>query len=253
MERERVVVTALVALLLVLWLGFAVHRSPRFPGSLPGTLLAIAGAIFMVFPSLTYTAVKRSARLKRRVTTRIALRTLLTWHVWGGILGALLAILHTGHRFESALGISLTAAMLLVIFSGYVGRHFLATVSLELRERQALLEKLIVSYNGLAGELAARPPEQIALMTGSNAWFRLKRGIGFTQTPSDSETYALARRATELAGTIADLEFGIKTNELMKRRFKTWLIVHITTSIVFYGVLGLHIWASLYFGLRWLD
>jgi hypothetical protein len=38
----------------------------------------------------------------------------------------------------------------------------------------------------------------------------------------------------------------------MKRRFKTWLILHIVTAAAFYALLALHIWASLYFGLRWL-
>ena len=38
MERERAVITALLALQLLLWLGFLVHRAPQFPGSLTGTL-----------------------------------------------------------------------------------------------------------------------------------------------------------------------------------------------------------------------
>lgn len=252
LEGERAVITGLMVLLLVLWLGFAVHRSPQFPGSLPGTLLGIAGALLMVVPSLTYTAVKRLAPLKQRVTRRLSLRSLLTWHLWGGILGALFALVHSGHRFASTLGITLTGVMLLVIFSGYVGRHFFGMVSLELREKQALLEKLVTAYNGLAGDLASRPPQVTAAVTQQSPWARLRRRV-VPRPTSESETYALARRATELAGSIADLEYGIKTDELMKRRFKAWLIVHIATSMVFYGLLALHIWASLYFGLRWLD
>ena len=248
------VITGLMVLLLALWLGFAVHRSPQFPGSLPGTLLGIAGALLMVVPSLAYTAMKRLAPLKRRVTRRLSLRSLLTWHLWGGILGALLALVHSGHRFASTLGITLTGVMLLVIFSGYVGRHFLGMVSLELREKQALLEKLVTAYNGLAGDLSSRPPQVTAAVTQQSPWARLRRRMGVgPSSASQPEIYALARRATELAGSIADLEYGIKTDELMKRRFKTWLIVHIVTAVAFYTLLALHIWASLYFGLRWLS
>ena len=254
LERERAVITGLMVLLLVLWLGFAVHRSPQFPGSLPGTLLGIAGALLMVVPSLAYTVVKRLAPLKQPVTKRVSLRRLLTWHLWCGILGALLALIHSGHRLASTLGITLTGVMLLVIFSGYVGRHFLSRVSLELREKQALLDTLVTSYNGLAGDFARRPPEVAAAATQQSRRARLARWLGVgSPSASEPEVYALARRATELAGSIADLEFGIKTDELMKRRFKTWLVVHIATSMVFYGLLALHIWASLYFGLRWLD
>ena len=32
-ERDRILVSGLVALMLLLWLGFLVHRSPRFPGA----------------------------------------------------------------------------------------------------------------------------------------------------------------------------------------------------------------------------
>lgn len=58
MQGERTVVTGLIVLQLLLWLGFAVHRSPRFPGSLAGTVLAISGAALIVLPSLAYVAVK---------------------------------------------------------------------------------------------------------------------------------------------------------------------------------------------------
>ena len=247
-ERERAVVTGLFVLLLLLWVGFAVHRSPQFPGSLLGTLLGIAGAILMVLPSLTYTAVKRLPDLKQR----LPLRRLLTWHLWAGMLGSVLAILHSGHRFESTLGIALTGVMLIVIFSGYVGRHFLNIVSLELREKQAILEKLVASYNELTAEIASRPQVEAAI-TKKSPWTQLSRRIGLSRSPSDPETYLLARRATELAGSIADLEYAIKTHELMKGRFTTWLAVHIGASLTFYGLLGLHIWASFYFGLRWLS
>ena len=39
-EREKLVMTELVALLLLLWLGFLVHRSPRFAGSQSGLRLS---------------------------------------------------------------------------------------------------------------------------------------------------------------------------------------------------------------------
>ena len=250
MERERAVITALLVLQLLLWLGFVVHRSPQFPGSLSGTLLGIAGALLMVLPSLAYAAVKRIPSLKRRVTARLPLRRLLAWHVWGGILGSVLAILHTGHRFESTLGLALTGVMLLTVFSGYVGRHFLGRISLELREKQGLLEQLMAAYNVIAGQLAAQPEHMRQVVP--SRWSRLTRRVSPAPRVSDPTAYALAYRATEIAGSIADLEYGIKTDELLRRRFKTWLLVHIATSLVFYGLLALHIWASLYFGLRWL-
>lgn len=251
-ERERTVVTGLIALQLLLWLGFAVHRSPRFPGSLAGAVLAVSGATLMVLPSLASAAAKRMPSLNRRITARIPLRRLLAWHVSGGILGSVLALLHTGHRFESPLGIALTGVMLVVVLSGYIGRHFLGHVALERREQQSLLGQLVAAYNEIAGRLAAQPQRLAAVAASHNRWSRLRHRFGMAGNVSDEESFALAYRATELAGSIADLEYAIKTHELLKRRFSVWLIVHIAASITFYGLLALHIWASLYFGLRWL-
>ena len=53
-DREGVVVSTIGVLLLLLWLGFAIHRSPRFPGSFSGTMLAIGGAALITLPSLAY-------------------------------------------------------------------------------------------------------------------------------------------------------------------------------------------------------
>ena len=66
-ERDRLVVSGLVALLLVLWLGFLFHSSPRFAGSLWGGVLGVSGAILMVVP-LAYLVVKRIPLLKKTVT-----------------------------------------------------------------------------------------------------------------------------------------------------------------------------------------
>ena len=49
-ERERPIVTGLVLLLVVLTLGFYVHRDPRFPGSLTGGVLGISAASLILVP-----------------------------------------------------------------------------------------------------------------------------------------------------------------------------------------------------------
>lgn len=243
--------TGLLVLLLLLWLGFAVHRSPRFPGSVSGTTLGIAGALLMVLPSLAYAAVKRIPALRRAVATALSVRMILTWHVYGGILGSVLAVLHTGHRFESTLGLTLTVVMLVTVFTGYVGRHFLGQVSLDLREKQALLGQLMTSYNAIAARLSGQPPSA-DVIASRRGWSRLRWRLGLVRNGSVNGSLAMGAQAADLASSIADLEYAIKTHELLKRRFSTWLAAHILGSVAFYTLLALHIWASLYFGLRWL-
>ena len=111
-ERERVVVTGVLSVLLLGWLGFLVHRSPLFPGSGLGAVFGIAGAVLMLVP-LAYPLVKRIPFFQALIIPHVTMQSLLTLHVYAGIFGPLLALIHTGHKFDSWLGISLTAVMLL--------------------------------------------------------------------------------------------------------------------------------------------
>ncbi len=149
--HDATVTTLLVVLLLGSWLGFAVHRSPYFAGSLPGGLLAVGGSLLMLVP-LLYLVVKRVPVVKRAVTRHVSMATLLAVHVYAGLLGPLLVMLHTGHRFRSPLGIALTAMTLVVTVSGYLGRTLIARVSRDEGEERKLLAGLEGSYQYLQAQ-----------------------------------------------------------------------------------------------------
>lgn len=249
-EREPLVAGGLVALLLMLWLGFFVHRSPRFAGSVWGGAFGVSGALFMLLSS-AYLVVKRVPLLKTWVTRRVSMQALLAWHMYTGILGTLLGVLHTGHKFHSPLGIALTAASLLVVLSGFVGRYLMKQISLELREKKELLTNLELAYRQTAGEVAAYPEQTAVLRPLAGFWSRLVVGLFVTAPAAGPGSLSAPVRALRLADAIADLEYAIKTHEIFKRRFAAWLTVHIITGFVLYGLLGLHIWAGIHFGLRW--
>ena len=253
MKRERIVVGGLLLLLLILWLGFLVHRSPRFPGSLAGGVFAISGALLLILFPLAYAAVKRIPAAKKLLTRRTSIAKLLAWHLYAGIVGSILAVIHTGHRFESNLGIVLTAMMMLSLLSGYVGRHFLSYVSLELHEKQALLNKLATFYNQTVSELGAQPNAMVRAAASQRRSTRLFRSFVTPEPLARNGSLSLSYQAINLAESIADVEYAINTHELFKRRSGVWLKVHIATSALFYVLLGLHIWAEIYFGLRWFS
>lgn len=253
MERERTIIGGLFLFQLILWLGFLVHRSPRFPGSLVGGILAVTGAVLMILPLIFYSAAKRIAFFKRLITNRISLGTLLSWHVYTSIVGSILAILHTGHRFESNLGILLTTMMLLTVFSGFVGRYFFRYELLELREKQDLLNRLATEYNLLTGDVSRQPNPEFASIASHNFVRRAMNSFFGADILFQRERKSNGFRAVRLAESIADLEYAIKTHELLKRRAAIWLSIHIATSCAFYLLLIFHIWAGVYFGLRWFN
>lgn len=252
MARERMVVATMIVLLLVLWAGFLVHRAPRFPGSLTGGVLAISGALLMVLFSVAYSAVKRFPALRAKLGKRITMGDVLTWHVYTGALGALLAILHTGHRFESNLGMALTASVLVATFSGYLGRHLLGRVSLELREKRELLVSLQASYNEAVAELAREPTPATSAEPGRQSPLQrlrlLVRLAGPGSGPNDTSL-----RAVRAAEAIAQMEYSITSHDRLKRLSSKWLKLHIVAALVFYVLLALHVWASIHFGLRWFQ
>nr|WP_313521060.1 hypothetical protein [Stenotrophomonas pavanii] len=72
-NQDRIIATIIFSMLVVLWLGFLVHRSSFFAGSLLGGVFGVVGAAFMLVP-LTYTVIKRSATLRRAFTRNAWLR-----------------------------------------------------------------------------------------------------------------------------------------------------------------------------------
>ncbi|MDB5972171.1 MAG: putative rane protein of unknown function [Hydrocarboniphaga sp.] len=244
-ERERIVVMGVLSVLLLAWLGFLVHRSPRFPGSGIGTAFGIAGAVLMLMP-LAYPIVKRIPYFHQRITPYVSMQSWMSLHVYAGIFGPLLAIIHTGHKFDSPLGVVLTAVLLLVVVSGIAVRYLLTYVSRDIKDKLILLQTARGDLDHAWGVIEQAPAE---LPAGSKAFVfssgLASLGIGLPASGPAAEV-------TRIAESVADLEYAIRMDEFFKRWFARALNLHIALSIVFYGLLALHIGAGIYFGLRWL-
>ena len=138
-NHERFIIISVFTVLVFAWLGFLLHVSPRFAGSGMGAVFGISGAVLMLIP-LGYVFVKRLPFLKERITKYVSLQTWLSIHIYTGIVGALLALIHTGHKYVSPLAIALTASMLLVVVSGIVLRYLTPFVNLDMKDKLLLLQ-----------------------------------------------------------------------------------------------------------------
>jgi len=244
-ERERIVVTGVLSVLVLAWLGFFVHRSPRFAGSGVGAVFGIAGAALMLVP-LAYPIVKRIPYLHARITKHVSMQSLLTLHVYTGILGPVLAIIHTGHKFDSLLGITLTAVMLLVVVSGFIGRYLLNYVNQDIKDKLVLLQTARGDLDSAWGILENSPVEMRGLPKAPLL------AAGLASLGLDLSSGGPAGEVTRIAESVADLEYAIRTHELFKRWFGRSLKLHIVLSVILYLLLALHIGSGIYFGLRWL-
>jgi hypothetical protein len=244
-EREGIVVSGTVAVLLLGWLGFLLHRSPRFPGSGVGAVFGIAGAVLMLVP-LAYPIAKRIPFVNARIKTHISMQSLLTVHVYAGILGPLLALIHTGHKFDSLLGMTLTAVMLLVVVSGFAVRYLLTYVNQEIKDKLLLLQTARGDLDSAWGVLENSPAEARALPRAPLL------AAGMASFGIELLSGGPAAEVTRVAEGVADLEYAVRTHELFIRWFGRALKLHIALSVILYVMLALHIGAGIHFGLRWL-
>ncbi len=249
-EREPLVATALVMIILVVWGGGFFHVSPRFAGSPLGGALGVSGALLMLGP-LVYSVIKRVKPIKAAVTRHVSMRTLLAWHIYAGLLGSLLVLLHTGHKFESVLGISLTALTLIVVFSGFVGRYLLRHIGDDVRRKRGLLGRLYEAYDAASERLTMEPGRRSLIHPLRSALLR----AFLTESPATDVPGAMNVGSpvtiARLVGAIADVESAIETRETLKRWFSRWLRLHIVLASALFFLLALHIWAGIHFGLRW--
>jgi hypothetical protein len=215
-ETERLTVGVVLTLLLFLVPAFVLHSAPRFAGSLAGFVLGVSAATLML-ALLIYPLAKYSTRLRPRITSLASMRALLAFHVYAGVFGAFLAILHTGHKYQSPLGIALVITMLIVVATGFVGRYYLPETSLQLREEQSRLGTLRSAYDRTTSAPALQGATVLQLVEG-----------------------------------IADLEYAIGSREAIKKIFTRWIVAHVVAAILMYFLLALHIAGEIYYGLRWL-
>ncbi|MBK8286577.1 MAG: hypothetical protein IPK97_17885 [Ahniella sp.] len=245
-ERERIVVSGILGVLLLAWLGVPLPPLAALCGQRMGAVFGIAGAVLMLVP-LAYPIVKRIRFLKARITPHVSMQTLLALHVYAGIFGPLLALIHAGHKFDSLLGITLTAVMLLVVVSGFAVRYLLTFVTHEIKDKLILLQTARGDLDSAWGVLEHSPAEMRVLpktpvLAASLASLGIELPFG-----------GPAGEVIRTADGVADLEYAIRTHELFKRWFSRSLTLHIAASCVLYVLLLLHIWSGIHFGLRWFS
>lgn len=237
-ERGGLLAWVLTGLFLYLWLRFLVHADPRFPGSLLGSLLGLTAAILMVVP-LAYSIAKRLLRLRGP-----RLRSFLTVHIYAGLLAGVLAVIHTGHKFDHPLGVLLTAQTIIVVVSGFVGRYFMRHQAQELADKRRERASADAALTQARAELVARTgmPDSTAVLH----WAAL-----MPFAIRDREVRSTARRTVRLADAVASVDSSIALHEHFQKWFRRWLGVHLTLTVVLYLLLAAHVFTVLYYGLRW--
>lgn len=235
------------------------------PGGPTGHALGVAGSAMMV-ALLAYSFRKRLRSLRRAGP----LGNWLDVHIWLGVTGPALVVLHTSFKVQGIVALSFWS-MVVVVASGVLGRYIYLQiprtragdeVSLEELSRQdeQLAERLREDFGiesdavdrlvlPMGGGPASAAPMRALLWTFWDDFvsgFRIRRGVRRLRLPA-ATARALRRRLSEKAR----LHRRIRLLDAMQCLFHYWHVAHKPFAVVMYLFMLIHIAVAIVTGYGW--
>ncbi len=232
-------------------------------GDLLGHFLGIAGYVLMLMTETVYSLRKRS-----RLARWGRMESWLRFHIWTGLVGPYLALLHTSWKFHGLAGAA-TLLMVLVVGSGLVGRYIYTAVP---RTADGLAE----TEDQLSGQLTAIETQlQFWLANRPDGVQFLPRHLAALPDPSTNPFSLLLgrtwkewwarwqwrREAHRLGGPVEaqarEIERLVERRRVLSRQVATlamtrqmlavWHSVHIPLAMTLLVVALIHAVAALYY------
>lgn len=222
---------------------FLVLPAPIRSGGPWGHAFGIAGFVLMAF-ALQYS-------FRKRLLGRKGKRNPLATHIHLGLLGPTLIILHAGQGVAGRIGTLLFLTMILVVLSGITGRYLFGKVNRALREGKRDLADLTCLFNQRKAEIR---PDACRIVLG------MEPAKDAAEASDESDVEAEAAIAQEsrclelvaIAQSIAETEHAAQMVSATKALFSRWIRVHIILVVFLFSLALVHLYTSLYYGLRWL-
>jgi hypothetical protein len=222
-------------------------------GGAVGRALGIAGFTLMLATQCLYTLRKRLKALGGR----------LSWwlkaHVFMGIVGSYLALLHTAGQFHGLAGV-LAGITVVMVLSGFIGRFIytgasrtIAGEELDQREliqqRQAALERLRqLGFDARAEVLQAGPcrGSGIAIVRRIHQW-RHRRRIRAALASLTAEQWDHAAEIHELLELCLQRELEARALLAGRRLLAVWHMSHVPLGTVMVTLGVIHVVSALYY------
>lgn len=198
--------TVAAAAALYAWLA---HAPQTAPGAVIGHSLGIAGFVLMLFTETGYSLRKRSHRARWG-----PMKSWLRIHIYTGIVGPALILLHTSWRFSGLAGWT-AIAVAVVVVSGFVGRYLYTAIP----RTVAGVELSPTELAGLLGDIDTRLAE--------------------------AEVPESERR--QLAAARARLQKRVKRVPRMRRLLALWHTVHVPLGVAMFTLAFTHVAIAIWF------
>jgi hypothetical protein len=259
LRRNRELWYALAAMVAItavyLWV---VGRSGVAPAasSLFGHGLGIAGIVLMLMTETLYSLRKRS-----RLAQWGRMSSWLRFHIFTGLVGPTMVLLHTAWTFRGLAGV-VTALMVVVVFSGIVGRYIYTAVprtaegaEVEAADLERQIAQLSTELQGRSmGSPLAPPLVQETATAGpglvlGRSFLALedRRKLWRWERSLDPSARAQAREMNRLLLRRRALQRQVASLATARRTLATWHAVHIPIGMVLFAAAFFHAGAAFYY------
>jgi hypothetical protein len=231
-----------------------------------GHSLGIIGATLMLMTEILY-----SARKRWRFFNIGRLRHWLSFHIFTGIVGPTLVLMHTGLEFRGLAGLTMLLTVL-VVASGFLGRYIytavprtLAGIEVDRRTLEADAAEKRAALTAWAADKSDRVQELIATETrGSEVsgdeelpvlaiftrrfeeW-REKRQITAEIKKLDKEEQARLAEIEQMLEQQQRLMRQIKSLKTVRRLMGWWHTLHVPLGLTLFTAMFIHIFGSLFY------
>lgn len=228
-----------------------------------GHSLGILGTLLMLMTEVMYSLRKRTSLLNWAGPVRYW----LSLHIFTGIVGPFMVLMHTGLQFRGLAGISILLT-LIVVGSGFIGRYLYTalprTISGVSTSKRALaaeitaVSTLISQFettksarvHRLIEELGQRSSQRHPILTiFGRSWFqwRYQRRLHREMRKLDQMGHEQRQQLAKLLTRKRDLERQTEMLETARRLLRLWHILHIPFGLTLFFSVALHIVATIYF------
>jgi hypothetical protein len=230
-----------------------------------GHALGILGAGLMIMTEFLY-----SARKRWHIFRFGRVRNWLSFHIFTGIVGPFLVLMHTGLEFRGLAGITMLLT-LLVVLSGFVGRYIYTSVPRTLAgvelSRRELEGELLVQREELAAWSAGKSQRiqllvsEYTLVEGPTLelssrevlWRRYrewqaKRSLHSSIKQLESQEQSRLRDLERMIDRQQRLIRQINSLKTVRRMMGSWHTLHVPLGITLFSAATIHVIAAIYFG-----
>jgi len=240
--------------------GFAWHvrQQAPTPGGPLGLSLGIVGFLMMLGAETLYTLRKRV-----RGFTRGRMSTWLQAHIFLGLVGAFLIMLHGSGKFHGLAGVA-AVVMLVMIASGFVGRYLytaaprtLDGVEIDARELMTRFAQAERSLQAMGVRLAARDLAELSVAAELPGWLavlgrsyllwrqrvRVRRYVRHLPPAGKSSGIQLRRILSDRY----ELQLDIRSVAATRQWLAWWHVLHVPLGWVLFTLATIHVAAALYY------